>query len=220
MSKDDLLRGLLAQSGAQSGAQLGAQLGDDGRYYGVVVGIVTNNRGGPQGMHCVRVRFPWLGSEDESHWARVTSPTAGKGRGAYFLPEVGDEVLVAFEHGCVEHPYVIGALWNGRDGAPENNDDGENSQRSLTSRSGHVIRFNDRAGQETVEIVDKTGHNRMVFSAANNKITIEARGDIELVSQTGKLTIRAVGITLQSTAGVDVSANASVDIKGALVNLN
>ena len=216
MSKDDLLRGLLAQSGAQ----LGAQLGDDGRYYGVVVGIVTNNRGGPQGMHCVRVRFPWLGSEDESHWARVTSPMAGKGRGAYFLPEVGDEVLVAFEHGCVEHPYVIGALWNGRDGAPENNDDGENSQRSLTSRSGHVIRFNDRAGQETVEIVDKTGHNRMVFSAADNKITIEARGDIELVSQTGKLTIRAVGITLQSTAGVDVSANASVDIKGALVNLN
>jgi len=216
VSKDDLLRGLLAQSGAQ----LGAQLGDDGRYYGVVVGIVTNNRGGPQGMHCVRVRFPWLGSEDESHWARVTSPMAGKGRGAYFLPEVGDEVLVAFEHGCVEHPYVIGALWNGRDGAPENNDDGENSQRSLTSRSGHVIRFNDRAGQETVEIVDKTGHNRMVFSAADNKITIEARGDIELVSQTGKLTIRAVGITLQSTAGVDVSANASVDIKGALVNLN
>ena len=216
MSKDDLLRGLLAQSGAQ----LGAQLGDDGRYYGVVVGIVTNNRGGPQGMHCVRLRFPWLGSEDESHWARVASPMAGKGRGAYFLPEVGDEVLVAFEHGCVEHPYVIGALWNGRDGAPENNDDGENNQRSLTSRSGHVIRLSDRAGQETVEIVDKTGHNRMVFSAADNKITIEARGDIELVSQTGKLTIRAVGITLQSTAGVDVSANASVDIKGALVNLN
>ncbi|MCC2959353.1 phage baseplate assembly protein V [Massilia sp. IC2-278] len=208
MSKDDLLRGLLAHSS------------DEGRYYGVVIGIVTSNRGGPQGMHCVRVQFPWLGSDDESHWARVASPMAGPGRGAYFLPEVGDEVLVAFEHGCVEHPYVIGALWNGRDASPENNDDGENNYRSLTSRSGHVIRLCDRAGQETIEIVDKTGNNRMVFSAADNKIVIEAQGDIELVSQTGKLSIRAVGIKLQSMAGIDVSANASVDIKGALVNLN
>nr|WP_267498666.1 phage baseplate assembly protein V [Massilia sp. IC2-278] len=202
------MRGLLAHSS------------DEGRYYGVVIGIVTSNRGGPQGMHCVRVQFPWLGSDDESHWARVASPMAGPGRGAYFLPEVGDEVLVAFEHGCVEHPYVIGALWNGRDASPENNDDGENNYRSLTSRSGHVIRLCDRAGQETIEIVDKTGNNRMVFSAADNKIVIEAQGDIELVSQTGKLSIRAVGIKLQSMAGIDVSANASVDIKGALVNLN
>jgi uncharacterized protein involved in type VI secretion and phage assembly len=207
MSKDDLLRGLLAQAG------------EDGRYYGVVVGIVTNNRD-PDRMYRVKVRFPWLNLDDESNWARVAGPMAGNGRGAYFLPEVDDEVLVAFEHGSVEHPYVIGALWNGRDQPPENNDDGENNYRSLKSRSGHVIRLCDRAGQETIEIVDKTGHNRMVFNAADNSILIEAQGNIELKSQTGKLSISAVGIELKSTAGVDVSANANVAIKGALVNLN
>jgi uncharacterized protein involved in type VI secretion and phage assembly len=207
LSKDDLLRGLLAQAG------------EEGRYYGVVVGIVTNNRD-PERMYRVKVRFPWLNLDDESNWARVAGAMAGNGRGAYFLPEVDDEVLVAFEHGSVEHPYVIGALWNGHDKPHENNDDGENNYRSLKSRSGHVIRLCDRAGQETIEIVDKTGHNRMVFNAADNSILIEAQGNIELKSQTGKLSISAVGIELKSTAGVDVSANANVAIKGALVNLN
>ena len=68
------------------------------RFHGVVVGVVTNNQD-PDGMHRVKVRFPWLSGEDESHWARVAAAMAGNDRGAYFLPEVDDEVLVAFEHG-------------------------------------------------------------------------------------------------------------------------
>ena len=84
------------------------------RFYGVVVGIVTNNQD-PENMHRVKVRFPWLSNDVESNWARVAAPMAGKGRGAYFLPEVDDEVLVAFEHGQVDHPFVVGCLWNGKD---------------------------------------------------------------------------------------------------------
>src|ERR1700750_1699162 len=87
------------------------------RLHGVVIGIVTNNQD-PDGMHRVKVRFPWLNLDDESHWARVATPMAGDKRGAYFLPEPDDEVLVAFEHGSLEHPYVIGSLWNGKDKAP------------------------------------------------------------------------------------------------------
>jgi uncharacterized protein involved in type VI secretion and phage assembly len=207
VTKDDLLRGLLAQSAA------------DGRYYGVVVGVVTNNRD-PDHMHRVKLRFPWLNQEDESNWARVASPMAGDGRGAYFLPEVDDEVLVAFEHGSVEFPYVIGSLWNGRDKPHENNDDGQNNHRCLKSRSGHVIRLCDRAGQETIELIDKTGNNKMVFKSTDNSITIEAQGNIELKSQTGKLTISAVGIELKSMAGVDITANANVNVKGVMINLN
>jgi uncharacterized protein involved in type VI secretion and phage assembly len=199
----------------------------DGRLFGVVVGIVTNNRD-PENMHRVKVRFPWLNRDDESNWARVASPMAGNGRGAYFLPEVDDEVLVAFEHGSVEHPYVIGSLWNGRDTAPENNRDGANNNRALKSRSGHVVRLSDRSGQESIEIIDKTGNNKITIHASGNKIAIEAQGDITMTSKTGKVSISAVGIELKSQAGVkiqaaqsvDVSATAQANVKAAMINLN
>src|SRR5262245_16193614 len=125
------------------------------RIYGVVSGIVTNNQD-PDKLGRVKVRFPWLSESDESWWARVATPMAGKDRGAYFLPEVDDEVLVAFEHGQVDHPFVIGCLWNGKDDAPESNADGENNHRTIKSRSGHVLRFNDKSGSETIEIIDTT----------------------------------------------------------------
>ena len=73
--------------------------GDRERFLGVCVALVTNNQD-PQGRGRVKVKFPWLGEDDESTWIRIASPMAGNGRGMYFLPEVDDEVLVAFEHGA------------------------------------------------------------------------------------------------------------------------
>jgi phage baseplate assembly protein V len=197
------------------------------RFYGVVVGIVTNNKD-PDDLHRVKVRFPWLSNDVESHWARVAAPMAGKNRGLYFLPEVDDEVLVAFEHGQVDHPYVVGSLWNGKDNAPESNADGENNHRTLRSRSGHVLRFNDKSGNETIEIIDKTGNNKVVIDSANNSITIEAKSDITIKSSTGKLTMQANGIEMKSQMGVsveaaqnmDLKANAIVTVKGAMVRIN
>ena len=197
------------------------------RFYGVVVGIVTNNQD-PDNMHRVKVRFPWLSNDVESNWARVAAPMAGKGRGAYFLPEVDDEVLVAFEHGQVDHPFVVGCLWNGKDGAPESNADGENNHRTLRSRSGHVLRFNDKSGNETIEIIDKTGNNKITIDSAKNTITIEAQSDITIKSTTGKLTMQANGIEMKSQMGVsveaaqnmDLKANAIITVKGAMIRLN
>ena len=77
------------------------------RLYGVVVGLVTNNQD-PDKLGRVKVRFPWLGDSDESAWARLATPMAGKDRGLYFLPEVDDEVLVVFEHGDLRFPYILG----------------------------------------------------------------------------------------------------------------
>ena len=85
---------------------------------------------------------------------------AGKERGLYFLPEVDDEVLVAFEHGSPDAPYVLGGLWNGKDVPPESNADGKNDRRSIMSRSGHVIRLNDKEGEEQIEIVDAERQQR------------------------------------------------------------
>jgi len=197
------------------------------RVYGVVVGIVTNNQD-PENMHRVKVRFPWLSQDVESNWTRVAASMAGNGRGVYFLPEVDDEVLVAFEHGRVDHPYVLGCLWNGRDTPPENNNDGENNHRTIKSRSGHVVRLNDAAGKETIEIIDKSGNNKIVVNTADNSIIIEARADITIKSATGKLTMEANGIELKSQAGIkaqaaqsmDLKANAQITVKGATINLN
>lgn len=213
--------------GAEAVRALVAPVAQHDRFYGVVVGIVTNNQD-PEDMHRVKVRFPWLSQDVESNWARVAAPMTGKDRGAYFLPEVDDEVLVAFEHGQADHPFVVGSLWNGRDGAPESNADGRNNHRTIKSRSGHVLRFNDTAGAETIEIIDRTGRNKIVIDSAANTITIEAQSDITIKSVTGKLTMQAVGIEMKSQLGVsveaatnmDLKANAVVTVKGAMIRLN
>lgn len=197
------------------------------RFFGVVTGVVSNNQD-PEGMHRVKVRFPWLGDDVESQWARVASPMAGSGRGVYFLPEVDDEVLVAFEHGSVDHPYVIGSLWNGCDQAPEDNSSGQNNPRAIHSRSGHVLRMDDSSGGEKIEIIGKGGRSKIVIDASANTITIEASSDISVRSSSGKLTLEGNGIELTSQAGVTIratqsmslEANSTLTIRGTTVQIN
>ncbi len=199
----------------------------DSRIYGVVVGIVTNNKD-TEKLGRVKIKIPRLSGEDESNWARVISFMAGKERGAFFLPEIDDEVLVAFEYGDINMPYVIGSLWNGKDVPPENNSDGKNNIRMIRSRSGHVITLDDSDGSEQIKIMDKTQKNMIIIDAKNNTISITSDKDIELSAPNGKVTIEAMDIETKSTAstkieatsGVDVKASGNLNIKGAMVNIN
>ncbi len=194
---------------------------------GVVVGVVTNNQD-PDGLGRVKVKFPWLSDTDESYWARVATPMAGKERGLYCLPEVDDEVLVVFEHGDVRFPYVLGGLWNGKDKPPADNSDGKNNVRLLKSRSGHVIRLSDEDGKEKIEIIDKSEKNSIVFDTANNTITISADKDIILSAPQGTIKLDSQKIeakssadaTVEAGAGMDVKASGTLNIKGATVNIN
>ena len=204
---------------------------DDGasttRISGVVVGVVTNTQD-PAGLGRVKVKFPWLSDSEESFWARVATPMAGKGRGFYFLPEVEDEVLMAFEHGDARFPYVLGALWNGQDKPPENNEKGENNIRSIRSRSGHVIRLNDTDGEEKIEIIDKGGKETIVIDTAKNTITLTSDKDIMLSAPKGTIKLDAQKIEIKSSAdtkieagaGMDVKATGTMNVKGAMVNIN
>jgi uncharacterized protein involved in type VI secretion and phage assembly len=193
---------------------------------GVAVGLVTNNHD-PDGLGRVKVKYPWLGDDDESYWARIVTPMAGNERGVYFLPEVDDEVLVAFEHGSMGHAFVLGGLWNGKDKPPESNSDAKNNHRAIKSRSGHIIRFDDTDGAEKIEIVDKSGENKIVIGSSDKSITIQAKGDITLHAD-GELKLSGKGIELKSQMGVtiqgaqniDVSASAQLNLKGSLVNIN
>ena len=183
------------------------------RFYGVTIAVVTNNQD-PDGIGRVKVRFPWLSDEEESHWARVLTPMAGNERGLYFLPEVEDEVLVAFEHGQADHPYVLGALWNGQDKPPETNDDGENNKRTLRSRSGHLIRLDDKDGEEKIEIIDASEKNSIVIDTADNTITLKADADITIESGNGKLILSGNGIEITSQADIKIEASQNLDVKG------
>jgi uncharacterized protein involved in type VI secretion and phage assembly len=197
------------------------------RISGVVVGIVTNNKD-PDGLARVKLRFPWLSSNDESNWARVVSVMAGSGRGFYALPEVNDEVLVVFEHGDMRFPYVLGGLWNGKDKPPESNGDGKNNVRMLKSRSGHIVRLSDEESKGKIEIIDRSGKNSLVFDTASNTITITAGQEIKLSAAQGTITLEARKIELkasgeasiESGAAMEVKAQASMTIKGAVVNIN
>ena len=86
------------------------QAGANGTVRGVVTGLVTNLND-PDNLGRVKVKYAWLG-EVESFWVRMASPAAGGGRGFEMLPEVNDEVLLGFEHGDVQRPYILGVLWN------------------------------------------------------------------------------------------------------------
>jgi uncharacterized protein involved in type VI secretion and phage assembly len=152
-----------------------------GKIFGVVVGVVTNNQD-PEKMGRVKVRFPWLNETDESHWARVATLMAGKDRGTWFLPEVDDEVLVAFGHGDVRFPYVVGALWNGVDTPPRDNDDGKNNERVVKSRLGHELIFGDEGGK---------GRWRLRRRPATKSCSTTPRGRRRFQSWTSRATTRS-----------------------------
>jgi uncharacterized protein involved in type VI secretion and phage assembly len=194
---------------------------------GVAVGVVTNNKD-PENLGRVRVKFPWFSDDDESQWARIATFMAGKNRGALFLPEVDDEVLVAFEHGDMRRPYIIGALWNGVDTPPEFVNDGKNNMRLIRSRSGHLIKLDDTDGAEKIEVIDKSGKNSVVIDAKENTITITSDKDIVLKAAKGKISLQSEEIELKSAAAAKIEAGSemtlkasgTMTVKGSVVNIN
>lgn len=197
---------------------------------GVVVGTVADNDD-PQGMGRVKVTFPWRETDDESHWARTATPMAGSDMGMYFLPEVGDEVLVAFEHGDMRFPYVVGSLWNGSQKPPQQNE-GNNDVRMVRSRSGHEVVLDDAAQEGKVEIATNAGNTiTLDDSTGSEKITIEDSGGtnaltFDAVSGTlsieggTKLELTATNIEIKGDANVSVEASGVLELKGAMIKLN
>jgi phage baseplate assembly protein gpV len=165
---------------------------------GVATGIVTSLED-PEAEARIQVSFPWLDGEYRSSWAPIAFPMAGKSRGMFFMPEVDDEVLVAFEHGDMDHPYIIGFLWNGVDVPP---DDGINaSVRRLRTVSGHVVEFDDRPGQEMIRIKTK-GEQLIELVDLDGSITVKTKNGQE---------IKLVDLPI-SKISVHTTANNSIEI--------
>lgn len=197
-----------------------SQSEDNDRFYGVTIGTVTNNKD-EEGQGRVKVKLPRISDTDESYWARVLTPMAGKERGIYFLPEVDDEVLVAFDQGDVNFPYILGGLWNGQDKPPETNGDGKNNKRLIKSRSGHQIILDDTKDAEKIIIQDSTGKNEIEIDSKNNAITIkvekdftiEAKGKINIKTSGGDIAIECNNLKIQAKQNCDIQANGNCKIE-------
>lgn len=215
------------------------------KVYGVMVGIVRDIKD-PLNLGRVKVDFPWMGEaaeavsisseEDRAHsyWARIATLMAGSGRGVYFIPEVGDEVLVAFEHGDLDRPFVIGALWNADDHPPESMDgEGKNHLRTIHSRSGHRIAFDDNADEQKakVTIQSQGGHQILLDDdGGQGKIELKTNGGhtITLDDAGGTLTVadkagnklvldaNANSLTVETSGNQDqtVGGNLTINVTG------
>ncbi len=186
-----------------------------GRMNGVVVGQVTNNVD-PFMMARVKVKLPFLGSLPpvESNWCRIASPWAGgKISGFLAIPEINDEVLVAFEQGDPNFPYIVGQLWNNIDMPPALGVvvGGLVTKRIIKSRSGHVITLNDMAGKEGISIVDKTMMNSIQIDSIKNSLAISTLGDVTIDCLNFKVNAKAL-MNLEGTK-VDVKAKALLNLE-------
>jgi uncharacterized protein involved in type VI secretion and phage assembly len=189
-------------------------LGAGGRFYGVYPAQVTD-LADPDAQGRVRVRLPWSpdgGGAAWEAWARLATLFAGADRGSWFIPDIDDEVLIAFAGGDPRHPFVLGGLWNGSDAPPEEMDGGgENNLKTLRSRNGVVVRMDDSQGTESL----------LLETPGGQSVTLkDGPGAIEIVDSNGNsVKLEAAGITVESSAKVTVSAS-TVEVSASLVTVN
>jgi uncharacterized protein involved in type VI secretion and phage assembly len=186
-----------------------------GRWYGVYPGLVSDIKD-PDGQGRVRVTLPWSPDTDGSRyeaWARVATLMSGNNRGGWFIPDVNDEVLIAFESGDTRRPYVIGGLWNGSDAPPEAMDGaGNNYKKVLRSRNGVKITLDDQDGQEKL-ILETPGGQKITMK--------DGPGSVEIVDSNGNAAkLEPSGITVNAAAKVTISAGAQVEVSAGMVMVN
>jgi uncharacterized protein involved in type VI secretion and phage assembly len=158
-------------------------------WHGIVPARVVANDD-PRHMGRVKVKFYWQ-EDSETFWVRTMTPHAGADRGFYFLPEVGDEVVVAFGDGDPERPCVIGSIWNGVDAAPTEEFWGgeyeKDDVKRIVTKSGHRIQIVDKEGKESIAIAtpkylkitliektDETGRSAIHLCSENGDILLSA----------------------------------------------
>lgn len=187
----------------------------DMRFYGVAIAEVIGNLD-QTGLGRVQLRLPWLSGYQP--WARVAVLSAGSNRGTYFIPQTGDEVLVAFNHGEITEPFVIGSLWNGRDQTPRSGAMDPVATRVIRTPAGHEIELDDTA--QSITIVSASGQKvlldpqQIVLSAGSGaaKLTLTTAGDVTIEGT--KISIKGVASAEVKAADVSVNGDANATLKG------
>jgi uncharacterized protein involved in type VI secretion and phage assembly len=186
------------------------------RRAGITVATVVNNLDSTlQGR--VQIRLPWATGLDP--WAAVAAPMAGFGHGAYFMPQIGQQVLVAFNNGDIGEPYVIGALWNALERPPTLAPTDAVTKRLIRTPLGHEVRFDDATQTLTITsstqqkvTLDPTG---ITLSAGLGAATVQVATDgaVRIVSSTG-IELSAPRISIAGATSVDLTAGTSATVNG------
>jgi phage baseplate assembly protein gpV len=175
------------------------------KFYGVVVGRVINPLD-PLALGRVQVQLPFIDSLDLSPWARVATMMTGIAHGTYFIPDVGTEVLVAFEQGDVNAPYIIGSLWNAM--APPPLPSPVPQIRMIRTLSGNTIMFSELP--PTITIMTPSAQTILMSPAG---IQITSASNVINMTPDG-VTISGPNVNIVGTASVNISAP-NVAINGA-----
>jgi phage baseplate assembly protein gpV len=219
-------------SGHQSRSLLGlvAQPHDSGgngkvgssRIYGVVTAVVTGNDDpGKQGR--VKIKMPWLSGDYESYWAPVVQAGAGPNSGSVYIPEVDDEVLVAFENGNVGRPFVIGGLYNGQDKPNLGDglfDNGKVKRRGFVSRKGHRLVFFDADGDSGIALISSDNKLRIALKESGDELHVYGETKV-VIESAQEIDIKSKGtLNLESQGKLTIKSNGAVDIDGSVIQLN
>jgi uncharacterized protein involved in type VI secretion and phage assembly len=183
------------------------------RINGVVVGEVKS-LDDPQNEGRVQVDFSWMPGKNRSFWAPVATLMAGDKRGSWFMPEIGDEVLVAFDQGDVQHPYIIGFLWNGQDKPPRT----DLAQRTIQTVSGHFLEFDDTDGGESISMKWKGGDPSITMESSKLSLKFDSSNFIEISSD--GITIRGAALSINGQSSVSMESTGEVSIQGSMIKLN
>lgn len=166
--------------------------------------VVDNND--PEHLGRIRVQFLWqelTTPERYTPWLRITQPHGGDDKGFYFIPEVGEEVMVAFENGNGEKPYVVGTLYHGKQHPGYQWPDGSNNVKAIRTRNGHTVEIHDEGSGGYIRIYDYQKENYILTYSTDEKlIKLESTGNIELYAQNDII----------MHAGHDINASADNDI--------
>lgn len=205
--------------GSSSGG--GSSSSSIGTINGVMVATVTNNND-PDGLNRVKLKFPLRENEHETDWAPLVSLMSGKEMGTLFVPEVGDEVLVAFLLGNLNQPFVVGSLWNSTNKPPVKDD--KNNLRKIYSRAGHELIFDDTANEGKVTLKTIKG-NILEISDKDEKVTLETKNSEQSVilagGTAGTITIKtgSNSITINNKGDVKIESAKAITIKSTQINL-
>jgi len=179
---------------------------DEERIYGMVVAqVISNIDLTNQGR--VQLHLPWLNSIDP--WARVAVLMAGPDSGTYFIPQQGDEVLVAFNHGDVSDPFVVGSLWNGQDKPPAQESLDPVNKRMIRTPKGHTLVFDDL--EQSITIKHATGGQ---VELTSDKIELSIGPASILLEQNGSITIKTEGTLNLDATTINISADAKLGLSG------
>ncbi len=188
-----------------------------GQMPGLVEAIVIDNID-PDQLGRVKVKFPLLPEAPESFWARLVMPMAGKNRGWMTIPEIDDEVLVAFVHGDFNHAIVLGSLYNGQDTPPYANEDTENNLRVFQSRSGHRLTIDDTADAERIELILHNEEIKVIWDSAGKTMSVFSGGDI-IIEARNTIDLKCTDFSLHANNSINIESGGNMDIKAG-GNLN